>query len=71
MATAAALGFVLGLSAEEAGGFDVTLVGIVLCLVGLVTSFGFAVALYSGVVYLAVRKEAVAEIEAPTSPVTG
>lgn len=63
VATAAALGFVLGLSAEEAGGFDVTLVGIVLCLVGLVTSFGFAVALYSGVVYLAVRKEAVAEIE--------
>ncbi|QSI47738.1 GNAT family N-acetyltransferase [Thermobispora bispora] len=63
VATAAALGFVLGLSSEQTPSLDTTLVGVVLCLIGIITSFGFAVALYSGVVYLAVRKQAVAEIE--------
>lgn len=62
VATAAALGFVL---AQTPSGttYDPTAVGIVLCLVGLLTSVGFGIALNSGVAYLAMRKEAVAELE--------
>lgn len=62
VATMAALGFVLAQTPGETA-YDPTTVGIVLCLVGLLTSVGFGVALNSGVAYLAMRKEAVTELE--------
>lgn len=63
VATAAATGFVLSQPEGPVSGYHPTVVGIALTLVGAITSLGFAVALRSGVSYLAIRKDAVTELE--------